>query len=88
MNNPLFEQAKQAVSKKYGYDDPSELFNNLSFWEDVFKRGCNEAVKADRKQIAEDFDFNELEYKGNVVDHLSYINQCFPLPFPQQPDGI
>lgn len=95
MKELSFEDAKQAVAEKRGYKnwwdipvayDDSELYAEAAelYASAKSRKAANEAVKADRKQIADELDFNELEYKGNVIDTLGYINSCFPLPFPEE----
>lgn len=91
MNNPLFEQAKQAVAEKHGFKDWNRLIifgNGLPdlYYEEAAEMyaqwKANEAVKADRAKAIEELTEIHTRIEVIRVDDLRLL----PLPFPQQPE--
>lgn len=91
MKNDLFEKAKQAVAVENGYSDWGQVLRICDYedvyrmMEEVFKHGCNEAVKAAKTQIMAE-GLYQLDAAG-YYPATQFIEEL-PLPFPQQPDGL
>lgn len=78
-----FEQAKQKVAERNGYESWGEYeYANFmktgdthSIWEEVFQMGCNEAVKEDRGELNTILEKDGVYYRNTVKNR--------PLPFPE-----
>lgn len=97
MTNQLFEKAKQAVAKRYQYEDwvtavsgrkPSGASMDRLIKE-LFEYGCNEAVKADRFEVMKmiiDAKWQPTAETAVECEEIMHLAANRPLPFPQQPD--